>query len=72
MNNVIPFDGFAIKLKFDDDRDWYACFLEIPTVSAFADTISGAIAELEIVWNEYKLTCIEIGKPVPVPVPTKE
>lgn len=49
QNNI--FDGFTINLFQDEDGDWLAHLVEIPTVSAFAD---GAIDELELAWQGVK------------------
>jgi predicted RNase H-like HicB family nuclease len=32
------FDGFSVNIFLDDDGDWLAHLVELPEVSAFADT----------------------------------
>lgn len=60
------FDGFTVNLYRDEDGDWLAHFVELPNVSAFADTPEQALAELDTAWRLVKQSYIEDGVPVPV------
>ena len=48
------FDGFSIYLAEDEDGDFIAHFVELPNVSAFANTPEEAIHELKIAWEGVK------------------
>ena len=50
-NNHDDFDGFTVNLFFDEDGDYLAHFVEMPNVSAFADTPEGALRELAVAWK---------------------
>lgn len=45
------FDGFTVNLVHDEDGDWLAHLVEMPNVSAFADTPEGALEELRVAWE---------------------
>lgn len=60
------FDGFAVNLYLDDDGAWLAHLVELPEVSAFADTPEGALEELAAAWDVVKATYSDEGLPVPV------
>jgi len=45
------FDGFTVNLYLNDEGDWFAHFVEMPEVSAFADTPEQALQELAIAWE---------------------
>jgi predicted HicB family RNase H-like nuclease len=62
----VRFDGYAVNLYLDDDGDWLAHFLELPEVSAFADTPERALDELAVAWEGVKQTYREDGQPIPV------
>lgn len=47
-------DGFLVKLYQDDDGNWLAHFIELPNVSAFADTPDKALTELKDAWKGIK------------------
>ena len=47
-------DGFTINIYFDEDSEWLAHFVELPNVSAFADTPELALDELYIAWEGMK------------------
>ena len=66
------FDGFTVNLYFDEDGDWLAHFVELPNISAFADTPERALAELDTAWRLVKRSYIEDGEPVPVAPSRKE
>ena len=42
------FDGFSVNLYQDEDGDWLAHLVEMPDISAFADTPDQALAELAV------------------------
>ena len=60
------FDGFSVNLFFDEDGDWLAHLVELPEISAFADTPDQALKELSIVWQGIKKSYLEDNEPVPV------
>jgi predicted RNase H-like HicB family nuclease len=64
QNNI--FNGFTINLFQDEDGDWLAHLVEMPTVSAFADTPQGAIDELELAWQGVKESYRKHGEPIPL------
>ncbi len=59
------FDGFSVNLYLDEDGDWLASFLEMPNISAFADTPDNALTELEIAWEGVKESYRKVGKDIP-------
>lgn len=59
------FDGFTVNLFFDEDGDYLAHFVELPNVSAFADTPEGALRELAVAWQCVKESYQQDGEPVP-------
>lgn len=64
MNNH-KIDGFLVKLSQDDDGDWLAHLIELPHVSAFADTPDQALTELKDAWEGIKESYRENGEPIP-------
>ena len=44
--NTDHFDGFTINIYLDDENNYLAYFVELPTVSAFAATPEEALMEL--------------------------
>jgi predicted HicB family RNase H-like nuclease len=69
MNDL--FDGFSIYLAEDEDGDFLAHFIELPNVSAFANTPEGALHELKIAWEGVKTSYRNHNEPIPV-APTKK
>lgn len=61
------FDGFAVNLFYDDDGDWLAHFVEMPNISAFADTPDAALNELRISWEGVKESYRKHGEAIPKP-----
>ena len=59
------FDGFSVKAFRDEDGDWLAHFIELPNVSAFADTRHAALDELEIAWMGVKESYRKHGEEIP-------
>ena len=49
----------------DEDGDYLAHFVEMPNVSAFADTPEGALRELAIAWKCVKESYEEDEEPIP-------
>lgn len=65
MSQTNTFDGFTINLFQDEDGDWLAYLVEMPTVSAFADTPQGAIDELELAWQGVQESYRKHGDTIP-------
>ena len=60
------FDGFTVSLFLDEDGEWLAHFVELPVVSAFADSPDAAVRELKEAWEGVKDSYREAGEAVPV------
>ncbi|MGH8643647.1 MAG: type II toxin-antitoxin system HicB family antitoxin [Gammaproteobacteria bacterium] len=60
------FDGFTVNLYLDEDGDWLAHFVELPNISAFANSPEQALVELDTAWRLVKRSYIEDREPVPV------
>ncbi|MDP6041578.1 MAG: type II toxin-antitoxin system HicB family antitoxin [Candidatus Latescibacteria bacterium] len=65
------FDGFSISLFQDDDGDWLAHFVEMPNVSAFAETPDQALVELKEAWEGIKESYRENEEAIPLPPEVK-
>jgi predicted RNase H-like HicB family nuclease len=61
------FDGFEVRLLIDEDGDWIAHFIELPTISAGGKSPERALAELRIAWAMVKDSYRDDGEPVPQP-----
>jgi len=59
------FDWFSVKIFRDEDGDWLAHFIELPNVSAFANTPHAALGELEIAWMGVKESYRKHGEEIP-------
>lgn len=59
------FDGFTINVFLDEDGDYLAHFVEMPNVSAFSDTVDGALKELAIAWEGVKESYRKHKEPIP-------
>ena len=70
MNNDI-FDGFTINIFLDEDGDYLAHFVEMPNISAFADTPEGALKELAVAWQGVKESYRKHNDPIPKAPPRK-
>lgn len=67
-----PFDGYTIRLYFDEDGDWLAHLIELPNVSAFADTPEAALHELLVAWEGVKESYRKHDEIIPIAnLPTK-
>ena len=60
------FDGYGVNIYQDEVGDWLAHFIELPNVSAFADSPEGALKELDAAWEGVKKSYRKHGEPVPV------
>jgi predicted RNase H-like HicB family nuclease len=65
MARYDQFDGFTIKLYQDDDGDYLAHFVEMPNISAIADSPELAIKELAMAWSGVKESYIKRGETIP-------
>ena len=65
------FDEFTINLYLDEEQEWLAHFVEMPNISAFADTPQQAIEELKIAWELVKEDYQLKGEDIPT-IPTTE
>ena len=59
------FDGFTVTLHPDEEGDWVAHFLELPNVSAFAETPNAAVEELKEAWEAMKESFVKHNEPIP-------
>lgn len=66
------FDGFSIYLAEDEDGDFLAHFIEMPQVSAFANTPEDALHELKLAWEGVKESYHKHSEPIPVAPSKKE
>ena len=66
------FDGFSVSVFLDDDGEYMAHFLEMPNISAFAETSELALHELEVAWEGVKESYQKNGEPIPVAPARKE
>lgn len=60
------FDGFTVSVTLDEEGDWLAYLVELPTVSAFAETADKAVAELRQAWKGVKKSYKKHNEAVPV------
>ncbi len=60
------FDGFTVNVFFDEEEEWVAHFVEMPNISAFADTPDKAVKELRIAWEGAKESYRKHGEEIPV------
>lgn len=65
------FDSFSIHLSEDDDGDFLAHFVEMPSVSAFGSTPEEALHELKEAWEGVKASYRKHNEPIPIS-PTKK
>ena len=59
------FDGFAVTVFLDEDGDYLAHFVEMPNVSAFANTPADALRELSVAWQGVKESYRKHHEPIP-------
>ena len=60
------FDGFTVNIVLDEDGDWLAHFVELPSVSAFSDSPQKAVEELRLAWAGVKESYRKHGESIPV------
>ncbi len=60
------FDSCSVNLFQDEDGDWLAHLVEMPGISAFADTPGKALAELTAAWEAAKESYRAHDEPAPV------
>ena len=63
------FDGFTVNIYQDEDKDYLAHLIELPTVSAFGNSPAAALKELAVAWKAVKES---YGKDVPLAPARKE
>lgn len=66
MKTGEQFDGFTVNVYQDDDGDFLAHFVELPSVSAFAATPEEALKELAEAWAGVRESYEKRGEMVPV------
>jgi predicted HicB family RNase H-like nuclease len=66
MKTGEQFDGFTVNVYQDDDGDFLAHFVELPSVSAFAATPEEALKELAEAWAGVRESYEKRGETVPV------
>ena len=71
MKKDHDFDGFTASLILDEDGDWLAALVELPTVSAFSSDPEAALKELKIAWEGVKKSYRKNKEPVPI-APSKK
>ena len=60
------FDGFTVNVFLDEEGEWVAHFVELPPISAFAETPDDAVKELKEAWELTKESYREAGEDIPV------
>lgn len=58
-------DGFTVNVYQDDEDDYLAHFVEVPSVSAFADTPEEARNQLAQAWAGVRQSYEKRGEPIP-------
>ena len=66
------FDGYTVNVFLDDDGEYLAHFVEMPSVSAFGETPEEALSELAVAWEGVKESYEKHGEPVPIAPARKE
>ncbi|MBF0136086.1 MAG: type II toxin-antitoxin system HicB family antitoxin [Magnetococcales bacterium] len=65
-SNKDRIDGYTVEVWEDDDGDWMACLVEMPSISAFSDSPEAVVVELETAWQAVKESYQKAGEVVPV------
>jgi predicted HicB family RNase H-like nuclease len=60
------FDGFTVNILLDEDGDWLAHLVELPSVSAFSESPEKAVDELRLAWEGVKESYRKHGESIPV------
>jgi predicted HicB family RNase H-like nuclease len=66
------FDGFTVNVFQDEDGEYVAHFVELPSVSAFGGSPEEAISELATAWEGVKESYEKHGESIPVAPARKE
>ena len=66
MEKADRFDGFTVDVYQDDEGDYLAHFVELPSVSAFAGIPEQALNELAEAWAGVRESYQKRDEPVPV------
>ena len=66
VKKIDKFDGYTVNLILDDDGDWLAHLVELPQVSAFANSPEKAIGELKTAWEAVKASYTERQEQIPL------
>ncbi len=69
---IDQFEGYTVSVFLDDDGDYLAHFIEMPSISAFGETPERALQELKTAWEGVKESCVKHGDPIPVAPARKE
>ena len=59
------FNGFSINIFQDEEGDWIAYLVEMPSVSAFADRPQTALNQLIVAWEGVKESYRQHGEEIP-------
>jgi len=60
------FDGYTVNLILDEDEQYLAHFVEMPSVSAFGNTPEEALLALEDAWGLMKEDYIAHKEDIPI------
>jgi len=66
------YDGFSVNIYKDEEGDWLAHFVELPTVSAAGDSPEEALKELKLAWEAMKASHRKHGDEIPIAPSQKE
>jgi predicted HicB family RNase H-like nuclease len=72
MEKKDRFDGYSVNIFLDDDGEYLAHFVEMPSISAFGGSPEQALHELETAWEGVKESYQKHNEPVPVAPARKE
>jgi len=72
MEKADRFDGYSVNIFLDDDGEYLAHFVEMPSISAFGDSPEQALQELKTAWEGVKESFQKHGEPVPIAPSRKE
>ena len=71
MKKFDRFDGYTVNVFLDEDSDYLAHFVELPSVSAFGESPEEALSELATAWEGVKESYKKSGEKIPL-APTKK
>lgn len=60
------FDGYTVNVILDEDKQYLAHFVEMPSVSAFGNTPEDALLALEEAWGLMKEDYIASKEDIPI------